>query len=157
MLPKPPCGVKIVSGLTTVQIFLEPQAQRGRYIAKFNVLNLSDVLQGNIYESYNAEKVALSQNGLNILDHFIPGFLIGNRHLLRSVGGIPHYNILSKQTFCPTKMLEGFGCDLAAACGAVKVASLEEEGFVHVFECGFFLLHGCGQCFYTYWSTVEFI
>jgi len=53
-------------------------------------------------------------------------------------------------------VLEGFGGELAAAGGAVQVAGLEEEGFVHVFERGFFFAHGGGQGLGADRAAVEF-
>ena len=48
---------------------------------------------------------------------------------------------LSEQVgvFAFAEVFEGFGGELAAAGGAVQIAGLEEEGFVHVFERGLFL------------------
>ena len=67
--------MKIVLGLTIAQIFLGPKAQRGKYTVKFNVLNLNDIPQGNIYESYNEERDALAQSCLYVLHHIIPDIL----------------------------------------------------------------------------------
>ena len=49
--------------------------------------------------------------------------------------------------FAFAEVLVGFGGELAAAGGAVEIAGLEEEGFVHVFERGFFFPDRGGQSF----------
>ena len=53
-------------------------------------------------------------------------------------------------------MLVGFGGELAAAGGAVQIAGLEEEGFVHVFERGFFFPDRGGQGIGAHRAAVEF-
>ena len=65
---------------------------------------------------------------------------------------------LSEQilVFAFAEVLVGFGGELAAAGGAVQIAGLEEEGFVHVFERGFFFPDRGGQGVGAYRAAVEF-
>ena len=58
--------------------------------------------------------------------------------------------------FAAAEVFEGFGGELAASGGAVQVAGLQEEGFVHVFERGFFFADRGGQGFGAYRAAVEF-
>ena len=62
-----------------------------------------------------------------------------------------------KQIFGFSKVLESFSGHLSPSGGAVEIAGLEEEGFVHVFECGFFFLDGGGEGFNANWATVKFV
>ena len=58
--------------------------------------------------------------------------------------------------FAFAEVLVGFGGELAAAGGAVEIAGLEEEGFVHVFERGFFFPDRGSQSIGAHRPAVEF-
>ena len=102
--------MKIVLGLIIAQIFLGLKAQRGKYTVKFNVLNLNDIPQGNVYESYNEERAALSQNGLYILHHVIPDIFDRETKFIIAEGAPTIEWNLSKQIIPSFKVLEGFAC-----------------------------------------------